>query len=407
MDLAARLARAEDRLAFFASFDRLIQDNVSQAGQLMRDALELRERTQAELAEARVVAEARVAAERERYRGDLAAVHNELVRLQAVTAAMARRVAATLGELSAGDSGFGSGVLASSASAVASPAGVDTGRRDELGVMTLTEDVGGVEPAQSEAAAEAGATEAGIGDEPAVVTASERSIEAGTGVAAAAPVDGASVDAGVAEGAAVGDADEAEAVEAVIAAASDLETEGRTNAPDGGGDAVTDAVDAEMAALGTGGADAAERVETAEPDGSTGRDERPDTGEEGGSGNRAARFPVGTEAGVDPATNVARDELVAIVPEAGPVVARAVMVLVHGVPRAAAALSLQRHLHGLRHVESVEAREYAEGVLRLQVMTGETLGLDDLRAWDGGAGLEPVTVTSEVIEVRLPGAHGF
>ena len=106
-DLTARLARAEDRLAFFASFDRVIQDNVSQAGHLMREALELRERTQADLAEARIQAEARVAAERERYRGDLAAVHAELLTLQATTAAMARRVAATLGALAAADPGFG------------------------------------------------------------------------------------------------------------------------------------------------------------------------------------------------------------------------------------------------------------------------------------------------------------
>ncbi len=86
---------------------------------------------------------------------------------------------------------------------------------------------------------------------------------------------------------------------------------------------------------------------------------------------------------------------------------RSVTVLVHGVPRAAAALALQRHLHGLSQVESVEAREYAEGVLRLHVVTGGRLALEDLKGWDGGAGLEPVTVTGDVLEVRLPGAQGF
>jgi hypothetical protein len=81
-------------------------------------------------------------------------------------------------------------------------------------------------------------------------------------------------------------------------------------------------------------------------------------------------------------------------------------VLVQGVPRAAAALSLQRHLAALPHVEGVEAREYAEGVLRLQVTSGGPLTLDDLRGWDGGSGLEPVHVQGDVIEVRLPGAAG-
>lgn len=82
-------------------------------------------------------------------------------------------------------------------------------------------------------------------------------------------------------------------------------------------------------------------------------------------------------------------------------------VLVHGVPRAAAALSLQRHLAALPHVEGVEAREYAEGILRLQVTTRQPLALDDLQTWEGGTGLEPVHVQPDVIEVRLPGAVGF
>ena len=86
---------------------------------------------------------------------------------------------------------------------------------------------------------------------------------------------------------------------------------------------------------------------------------------------------------------------------------RAVMVLVHGVPRAAAALSLQRHLAGLAYIDGVEAREYAEGILRLQVTAHRPLDLADLRAWDGGADLAPVHVQDDVIEVRLPGAQGF
>ncbi len=83
------------------------------------------------------------------------------------------------------------------------------------------------------------------------------------------------------------------------------------------------------------------------------------------------------------------------------------MVLVHGVPRAAAALSLQRHLAGLGHVETVEAREYAEGILRLQVVARGPLGLEDLRRWEGGSNLEAVHVLADVIEVKLPGATGL
>lgn len=76
--------------------------------------------------------------------------------------------------------------------------------------------------------------------------------------------------------------------------------------------------------------------------------------------------------------------------------------IVHGVPRAAAALSLQRHLADLPYVEAVEAREYAAGVLRLQVVARAPLALEDLRRWEGGAGLEPVNTLPDVLEVALP-----
>jgi hypothetical protein len=81
--------------------------------------------------------------------------------------------------------------------------------------------------------------------------------------------------------------------------------------------------------------------------------------------------------------------------------------LVHGVPRAATALSLQRYLAQLRQVEAVEPREYAGGVLRLHVAVREPVSVDDLRGWKEGAGFEPVHARHDLIEVRLPGASGF
>lgn len=79
----------------------------------------------------------------------------------------------------------------------------------------------------------------------------------------------------------------------------------------------------------------------------------------------------------------------------------AVAVVVHGMPRAAAALALQRHLAGLPQVDAVEAREYVAGVLRLQVTTRAPLTLADLQGWSGGD-LAPITVLPEVMEVRMP-----
>jgi hypothetical protein len=81
--------------------------------------------------------------------------------------------------------------------------------------------------------------------------------------------------------------------------------------------------------------------------------------------------------------------------------AAATTVLVHGVPRATTALSLKRYLEGLAAVHSVEPREYAEGILRLQVSSDRPVGLDDLRGWPEGAALEPVSVSDDFVEVRL------
>lgn len=55
--------------------------------------------------------------------------------------------------------------------------------------------------------------------------------------------------------------------------------------------------------------------------------------------------------------------------------------IAHGVPRAADALSLQRYLGGLDHVAGVEAREFAEGVLRLQITAQSPIEPDEIRGW--------------------------
>jgi hypothetical protein len=76
-------------------------------------------------------------------------------------------------------------------------------------------------------------------------------------------------------------------------------------------------------------------------------------------------------------------------------------VLVHGVPRATTALSLKRFLENLPEVDQVEPREYAEGVLRLLVLSRRPVTIQDLRAWTEGAGLEPINVRDDLLEIRL------
>lgn len=95
-------------------------------------------------------------------------------------------------------------------------------------------------------------------------------------------------------------------------------------------------------------------------------------------------------------------------PEPEPAVeTHSLTILVHGVPRAATALSLQRYLSQLAQVDAVEPREYAEGVLRLYVVVRQPVSINDLRGWNEGAGFETVHAGDDLIEVRLPSASGF
>ncbi|HEU5432391.1 MAG TPA: hypothetical protein VFU81_12055 [Thermomicrobiales bacterium] len=82
---------------------------------------------------------------------------------------------------------------------------------------------------------------------------------------------------------------------------------------------------------------------------------------------------------------------------------RAMTVIVHGVPDARAALSLQRHLAQLAGPGTVLAREFMGGIARFEV-TGNAITFDDLRRWDGGEALRPVHLLPDVVEVAAPGA---
>jgi hypothetical protein len=83
-----------------------------------------------------------------------------------------------------------------------------------------------------------------------------------------------------------------------------------------------------------------------------------------------------------------------------------VVVLVHGVPRAATAKSLQRYLAGLDSVTAVAPREFTGGELRLQVNTTRPLQMTDLHNWADGRTIEPIHERADLIEVRLASDFG-
>ncbi len=541
--LAEQLARVEERLRFYESFDRLIQENIARSGELMREAVDLRERSQAEFARQRAEAEERAAQERERQRSLFSGLLDELGAVQHATERLARRVTEALESVEAelpaggraevrlpgsarvadlapmatpealpsetagpprGGSGFhpqtggvretGVGEMAvpshphagssGSATSTADPAGGAALRAGDAGpdanadVASLAPgDTGmGAEPSQAETGGlrlgDGAATAAPVGDavvaaEAELAAAEDRLIAEAPGEVPAPSGDAGPANTGIDEGVGEGDAadDAPMVVEAEVGGEPEAEPSEAAGIDDGFVLPDADGVDAVSGGFVAPGLDAtgygtSAPGSVASTPGTTAPswDAAPATSEGGPGSQEDAtadgdddRFTVGgggaepvrpaaaassdfyagtlaaygaTGAAIADADAAAGDaapetddpgagNVEAVSPTSGAsadvavVEPRAVTVLVHGVPRAAIALSLQRHLAGLGHVDAVEAREYAEGVLRLQVTTGRGLTLEDLRAWDGGADLESVHLAADVLEVKLPGAEGF
>lgn len=76
-------------------------------------------------------------------------------------------------------------------------------------------------------------------------------------------------------------------------------------------------------------------------------------------------------------------------------------VIAQGVSRATTALSLQRFLGELDAVIGVETREFAEGILRLQVTANRSLSRKDLAGWSDGRGFRVNQEQPGILEIEL------
>lgn len=79
-------------------------------------------------------------------------------------------------------------------------------------------------------------------------------------------------------------------------------------------------------------------------------------------------------------------------------------IIVHGIHRPAIATGLQRYLLAQPGVTAVEPREFAEGILRLQVHA--TARIDDalFAGWGDGAGMTVIHRVPRTVEIILPSA---
>jgi hypothetical protein len=82
------------------------------------------------------------------------------------------------------------------------------------------------------------------------------------------------------------------------------------------------------------------------------------------------------------------------------------VIVAHGVPSAAGALSLQRFVASLPQVASVTAREFAGGVLRLDARARDRLLVDQFRGWEPSRRLEVLTEREDVVEFALVADSG-
>ncbi len=76
-------------------------------------------------------------------------------------------------------------------------------------------------------------------------------------------------------------------------------------------------------------------------------------------------------------------------------------VIAHHVTRATIALSLQRYLGDLNAVAGVEAREFAEGVLRMQVTANQPFTRHDFSGWKDGGHFTVVELQPNIVELAL------
>ncbi len=78
-----------------------------------------------------------------------------------------------------------------------------------------------------------------------------------------------------------------------------------------------------------------------------------------------------------------------------------VAIVVHGVPSARTALSLQRFVGALPQVSDVSAREFAGGVFRLDARVRDRLEANQFGAWEDARHIQLLTERPDVIEFSL------
>jgi len=372
----ADLNQLKDRLAFYESFDRLIQDNISRAGELLREAAAKRSETELALRTSTAELDRQRREEKVGYRRLFSGLLDQIQTVQQNVERLAREVSDALDDLES-----------------TIPASGELGGDELPPLPTYSGSAVGSIGAGSGSTETAHAQRATL--EPVdELTGTDETEQEGGG-----SLTGVGSPTSFSEGVQA-------SVERISQSYAAPELE-----PDSGDEespvTFADAVNADHGHDDDGDDDVGETAEYME--GSAADDDFDVSPEEpflSQSDADASAGTIGNQPGVDDhAPEAAFADATGEEPGeawSDPLETSTTTVLVHGVPRATTALSLKRYLEGLAQVNSVEPREYAEGVLRLQVSAAAPIGLDEIRGWPEAQGMEAMTVQPDFVEVRLP-----
>ena len=419
LEATGEIERLTERLRFYESFDELIQRNIAQSGQLVREAANKRDEAVAAIAESR----RQIETERESQRSTLTELLDDVMMIQQATERLAHRVSDALEQIEFELEPIGLQGTAALGGPGTTRLPETTGDRrrtdaedvhEELNVGVISHPVGrGAMPpsnpvesglvvpdddrivtaaqsapapswSSSATASHNPETEAPAADEPAARDvgsmagsppddADDREAEPGEGS------DGALVEADAESWAApssdaneelVG-VDDLSRVAEQTSTSSDGEPASTGQEHEHEGTGQSDLVESELSGLGPGDAsvEVTERpmvIEaTAWPP------------EEAGDHNA-----LETGAGSTPAEHETT-------------------VVLDGVPRAAIALALQRHILACPDVLRAEVREYCDHRLTLFVTGSRPTTASDIRDWDGSAAWEQLHASPDRVELRL------
>jgi hypothetical protein len=373
----ADLNQLKERLAFYESFDRLIQDNISRAGELLREAAAKRSETELALRNSTAELDRQRTEEKVGYRRLFSGLLDQIQTVQQNVERLAREVSDALDDLESTIPATGElggdelpPLPTYSGSAVGS-LGAGSGSSDTVRAQRATlepvDELTGSDETEQE---EGGGSLTGVGSPSSFSEGVQASVERISQSYAAPEPEPDSGDE-----------------EAPVTFADAV------NADHGHDDDGDDDVDQPAEYMEGSAADDDFDVSPEEPflSQSDGDASASDVGIRPGADDQAPEAAFADATGEEPG-------------EAwiDPLETSTTTVLVHGVPRATTALSLKRYLEGLAQVNSVEPREYAEGVLRLQVSAAAPIGLDEIRGWPEAQGMEAVTVQPDFVEVKLP-----